>query len=485
MRDRLLRNQRDFYREAVDVARALPAKAYVFGSTEYRTRTQALVEVLLRHRIRVHRLGGAVAIDGETFEPGEAFIVPTAQPQVRLIKAIMERVTEFGDSLFYDVSTWTLPLAFGVPHGEVRRDPGNLLGSEVTEMVADGGRVVAGEASVAYAFEWGRYFSGRALLRLQQSGVAARVAMAPFTSSTGGVVREFPSGTVIVPVTSRDGSGPDAAELAGLMQTIASEDHLEVFPLRTGLTPGGIDLGSGSARGLQEPRVALLAGSGTSSNKVGEIWFLLNERMGVPVSLLEVSRVGRADLSRYNTIIMTGYSSGLSDDATNDLVGWIRGGGLLVAVGGSSASWVVRQELVSQAMKETPSVGDGETPYADRGDLSGAQFLSGAIFEARLDTTHPLAFGHPERVAFFKTNRNFLELSDRPGINVSRFEESALLSGYVSDSINALVANSANVVAARAGGGRVILFTEDLSFRGFWYGTDGLLVNAVFFGRIF
>ena len=38
------------------------------------------------------------------FEPGKAVLISVDQPQSRFIKAIMEKVTSFKDSLLYDVS---------------------------------------------------------------------------------------------------------------------------------------------------------------------------------------------------------------------------------------------------------------------------------------------------------------------------------------------------------------------------------------------
>ena len=35
----------------------------------------------------------------------------------------------------------------------------------------------------------------------------------------------------------------------------------------------------------------------------------------------------------------------------------------------------------------------------------------------------------------------------------------------------------------RQGRGRVMVFTDNTNFRAFWYGTNKLLMNAVFFGN--
>jgi len=36
---------------------------------------------------------------------------------------------------------------------------------------------------------------------------------------------------------------------------------------------------------------------------------------------------------------------------------------------------------------------------------------------------------------------------------------------------------------AKLGKGKVIVFTDNTNFRAFWYGTNKLLMNAIFFGK--
>jgi hypothetical protein len=123
--------------------------------------------------------------------------------------------------------------------------------------------------------------------------------------------------------------------------------------------------------------------------------------------------------------------------------------------------------------------------YADVRTARGAQVVGGAIFEATLDTTHPLAFGHPERLALFKNNTLGFAPSDQAGTNVARYTAMPLLSGYASASNLDRIGGGAAIVGQRLGRGRVVLFDFDPNFRAFWWGTQGLFLNAVFFGGAF
>ena len=59
------------------------------------------------------------------------------------------------------------------------------------------------------------------------------------------------------------------------------------------------------------------------------------------------------------------------------------------------------------------------------------------------------------------------------------------MSGYISNKMNEEIKNSASIIARKVGSGSVILFADNPHFRAFWYGTEGLLLNAVFFGLSF
>ena len=167
LRERLLRHARQFYAER-------PSRgAYLIALDEHRTRAQALAQALARSRVQIHPLAEDVREGGRTFRAGQAYVVPLDQPQGRLVRAAMERTLSYTDSLFYDVSAWTFPLAYGAVTAEVDRQPRM---SAPVEPAFDGGRVVGGRAPVAYLVPWTRYFAPRTLRRLQDAGVRVRLA---------------------------------------------------------------------------------------------------------------------------------------------------------------------------------------------------------------------------------------------------------------------------------------------------------------------
>ena len=482
MRTRLLRYQRDFYREVPAVVRANPVKAYVISLERGRTRAQELVRLLRRHRIRVHALAKAVTVGGQAFRPGEAYIIPMDQPQTRLIKSSMERVSTFQDSLFYDVSTWTLPLAFDVDTAELRSLTADMMGEESLEPLMDGGARVGGTSSYAYLIPWNRYYAPRALYKLMDAGYRPRLTHKPFSLTINGVSTTFERGTLVVPVVSRAGEAP-RRNLEALLDRVVAEDFVQVYAVNSGLTSGGPDLGGNSTATLALPQIALLTGSGASSGDTGEAWHLMSERFRLPVSQLDVDRVGGADLDRYNTLILAGgFYGGLPADKIKS---WVRGGGRLIALG-SATGWAVREglaELEEKAMN-LDSLLQG-VPYDRISDTRGAQVIGGSIFAASIDRTHPLGYGLSDTLPLFRDSNTFYHPSKVPGANVGVYTEDPILSGYSSKEQQARAPGSSAVVALRMGQGKVILIHDNPNFRAFWYGSNQLFMNAIFLGGVF
>ncbi len=79
---------------------------------------------------------------------------------------------------------------------------------------------------------------------------------------------------------------------------------------------------------LRKPEIALVVGDGITATDAGELWHLFDVRFNIPVTLITVDAVNRANLSRYNTIILppTQGSPGISDK----LKPWVQNGGVLI-----------------------------------------------------------------------------------------------------------------------------------------------------------
>ncbi|MCG8457995.1 MAG: hypothetical protein MI919_17095 [Holophagales bacterium] len=492
----LLEYQRDFYAEALAEGQADSRRAFVFGDGADRERTLHLVELLRRHGIEVRRLADAVSVEGTRFEPGTAFLVPLAQRQYRLVRSLFETVKEFEDRTFYDVSTWTLPLAFGLPSAPLgAAGEGTLSGALVDDVEWPAGAFPSTDSAAAYAFDWSSYHAPRALRRLLDAELKVRVAKEPFTARTSAGERAFARGTILIPTGIQDAGTPDVAQL---LATVAREEGVDVHALVSGLTPEGIDLGSPNAHPLERPRVAVLVDGYTRAYDAGEAWHLLDHRFGVETTLLETDHLSAESLDRYSHLVLVNGATSLWNDDTAETVrSWVRRGGVVLAQG-RSAAWAGEHLVGTEkddgkkddgkkdnGEKEDGDDRDERRPYASFPEDAALQLLSGTIFEVELDLTHPLAFGYTrERLPVFRTDRSVLEAGDDPYSKVAMYSQEPWLSGYVSPENVERLRGTPAMVADRLGRGSVIRLADNPNFRAFWYGTSKLFLNSIFFGQI-
>ena len=496
----LLEHQRDFFRGALASAEESGPAAYVFHVDGDRGRAHRVLDLLLRHEIEVYGTVEDIALDGRAYLSGASWLVSLEQPQTTLVRSFFEKVTEFNDSVFYDVSAWTLPLAFGAEYdllegGAYRQD---MLGAPVTDASLEPGRfgdAGANDVVYAYAFSWDGYFAPRALNRLQRAGARTRAAVRPFVAETAGGTQSFEPGAIVVPVGRAGEPGANAGvDLEGLLAEAAAADGVDVHRLISGRAAAGIDLGSPSLRPLVVPRPLLVTGSGASSYRVGEAWHLLDERFGVEASLVDLAALGDVDLDRYTHVVLAlggGRFGGAAPRAEirDRLQAWVRGGGAVVAIGPASR-WASdellgREGAGEEAEADAEDVDTSEASerrrYADYRDQRAEQLMAGTIVGVELDLTHPLAYGYrrPD-LAVIRTGEMVLPPGSDPFENVALYRDPPRLSGWISPENERRLAGKPAVIASRMGRGVVIQLLDDPNFRAYFYGSNRLFLNAIF-----
>lgn len=498
LRGRLHAMQRAFPAETAALAAQSPVRAWVFGDDGDPARAWSLLDVLLRHRIEVRPLAAAVSLGGQEFRPGAAWVVPAEQPQFRLAQEIFGRRTKFEDNVFYDVSGWTLPLAYNLPCAESAQPVAGGAPLAATPAFP-AGRLVGGHAGYAYLLDWSGYFAPRALQRLHRAGILVKGLTAPLEAvAADGTRAAFGPGAVLIPV----GLQPDKAELiARTVDTIVREDAVAVHGFGTGLTPQGVDFGSPSFVTLPAPRVALFVGEGVDPHDAGAAWHVLDQRVGLTPTLLDIERLARPSFARYNVVVLPdGRYDDLGAPVVAALKEFVRGGGTLVVMG-RAGPWAARQELAAleygtagaaRAAASAPASAAApaaETaprrhPYGSGPDREALRLVAGAIFAASVDVTHPLGYGFSgDRLALCRKNTLVLKPAKSPYETPVVYAAQPLLSGYASEANQAAIAQSAAAVALPSGRGVVVALNDDPNFRGFWYGGNRLFFNAVFFGR--
>jgi len=481
----MLKFQRDFFKEVEKEAAAYPVKAFVIGDQYDQTRTQVFVQMLLRHQVDIFNLKQDYNADGKQFKAGKAFVIPASQQQFKIIKTVFEKTFDYKDSLFYDVTAWTMSLAFGMPTAELKAGYDQLLGAKVINAVPLSMPLMSlSSNATAYAFRWDDYNAPKVLYRLQSKGLKAKVATQRFKMMVDGKEESFEYGTILIPAATQTVKGEDLAKLIG---NEAAGTGVEVYALPTGLAGGGIDLGSASFNNVKQPKVMMFGGTGTSATDVGEIWHLIDIRYQMPVSIVDVDRFNSINADKYNVIIMpSGSYNNLNKSAQDKLREWVSAGGTLVATE-DATRWLSTNGFTRVIFKNSGEKRDStlQLPYYLRSDEMRAKDMAGSLFEARLDLTHPIAYGYRDpSVTIFKSNTLFMDQNNSPYDSPVMYTENPLQSGYLYRGYKEVVKKTAAINIDGVGRGKIISMVDNLNFRAFWLGTSKMFMNAVFFGDI-
>ena len=467
MREDILKYQHDFYKNARAEALKENGKAIVFGNEKDAASTYHLAEILKRHQITINEVKSDFTSNGKKFKKGYSFIIPKNQKNARLIQAMFEKRTSFQDSLFYDISAWTFPLAFNLDYDE-NVSTANI-GNEVTDLQLKTGTVTS-KSNYGYVMQWHEYYSPKALNTILNANIRAKVAMSTF--KLNGTTYDY--GTILIPVQNQSKS---AEELYAFLTEVAKESHLQIDAVSTGLTDG-VDLGSRQFRTITTPKVAMIVGEGVSPYDAGEIWHLFDQRYNMTLTKLDTESLTRTDLSRYNTIILP--SANLSGSAAEKLKAWVGDGGTLIGFE-NTVRWLSSNEFIKLDIKKL-ELKAKHISFEQKGDFSGAQLISGAIFETKLDRSHPIAFGYKnETLPLFRGNSIFINADKQSYNNPIQYTKNPLLSGYISKRNLDSLANTVPFQVQRLKRGKVVAFTDNTNFRAFWYGTNKLMMNAIFF----
>lgn len=487
MKDELLQYQRDFSRETAELAAEDDIRAYVFSSPGDDARAYHAIDILNRHQIQVNRLAEDVVIDDMLYPAEDSYIVRTGQPQYRMVKALFEMITEFEDETFYDVSAWTLPLAFDFDFSPLsaRELRGNLLGELIS---AEFPAVPAPTtASYAYLFDWSNYYAPRALYRLIDAGVLPKVATQPITISSNGETVSLPAGAILVPLGWQGGDLSDN-EIHALMGMIAEENGIEVYPVDSGRTPQtGMDLGSRNFASIPLPKVLLLVGEGVASYDAGEVWHHLDARMDIPVHMVDKRDLDGLDLHKYTHLVLVGGNHGDLESVKDNIDDWVLNGGTLVGIR-QGARWA-HDNILYQSASVSSSDHNSEIErfdYSEKNGIEAQDVIGGAIFAGDLDITHPIGFGIANR--YIASQRNTLIAFDppeNPWATLIEIPENALLSGFASSENQEALAGKAMAIAERRGRGSIILFADNPNFRAYFFGTNKLFTNSLFFSLAF
>ena len=407
-REARLRDFYDFKRSAIEEGKTGRVRRFVVLPGRDPGRAAELVENLLRAGVevrratapfrsaRAHDYTGKDSPASSRDFPAGAYVVDLAQPQKRIAKALLEVHTPLDPAFereqlarfarnerrgrgglkeeygFYDVTAWSLPLAFGVEafwtedDAEVQGTPERLppppmAGSQTTagnvvtiteafltpsvlgSAIAPAGRVT-GRAQIAYVIPYESNGAASLVFRLLREGFKLAVSTKPL--SAGG--REWPRGTVVARVSRN----PET--LHERISLLARTTGVEVTAVGTGFPETGeTGVGSETVVSLRRPKIIVAADEPVSTTGYGAMWWTF-DRMGVDFTPMTIDAIKRTRLDDYNVIILPDGSAGryfaaFGKDGVETLRGWVGRGGTLVLVKGAAVFGALKDVNLTSA----------------------------------------------------------------------------------------------------------------------------------------
>ncbi|MBV9987109.1 MAG: zinc carboxypeptidase [Chitinophagaceae bacterium] len=449
-------------------------KTYVLTSKD-ENKIRAVVDLLEKNGIEYGTLSNKAfrginyntGKDDAYADEGYHVAVSAFQPKSVLAKVLLEPKTIVTDSNTYDITAWAVPYAYGVKGYAVKEKLDVNKGWPAAPAVA------AVSSNYGMLIPYHSFNAAKLIAYLLKHDVKVRFAEKPF--SYGG--KTYDRGTLIILKTGNPSNWNQLANEA------ARTFNIQPVAVETGFMEKGADFGSPDVKVITPFKVALLTGEQVSSGGAGEVWHYFEQQLDYPVTLINATDIGRANLKNYQVLIMpSGGYRGFSDKATTDkLKDFVRGGGKIIAIdnavttlAGADMGLKAREDK-SEDKSEYASL----KKYGDRENLSLTNTIPGAIYKLELDNTHPLAFGYPDYYFTLKQDETVYDFL-KDGWNVGVMKKDAYVTGFTGIKVKSRLKDGVIFGVQDLGGGNIIYFAEDPLFRNFWENGKLLFANAVF-----
>ena len=433
---------------------------------------KALTHLLEKHQITYGRGKGSL-VSGYDYRTQtqkrikadeNSLIIPAGQVKNKLIHVLLEPNTKLNDSITYDITAWSLPFAYDVNALlSTKKVPFSKTESLYTPNPIS-------KDAYAYVMDYQGFASQKALAALLDRGMTVRTSYSDF--KVNGV--SFHAGASILLAAENTNLENELAEISEEFEV----DFKEVY---TGFVDSGKDFGSPSVTKTKAVKVALFKGEGISSYNFGEWWYFLENDLNYPVTVLNTEYLRYYDLAYYDVLIMPdGNYRNFDDNTLNTIEKWISSGGKLIAQSGALGALNRQGSFNIKSKERDRSSTDPLLPYELQEREGIKNYITGAIFKTKVDTTHPVGYGYDSNYYGLKLNSNAYELL--PSGNLASFEaDTTPIAGFAGSNTLEPLSKSLFIGAENHGRGNVIYFTDNPVFRGFWYGAKRFVANAIFF----
>ena len=101
----------------------------------------------------------------------------------------------------------------------------------------------------------------------------------------------------------------------------------------------------------------MIIGNGTRSYEAGEVWHLLDTRVGMPITKIHQYRFSKLDLDQYNTLVLVSGTYEWNESMVTKLKNWTAKGNTIVAIGTANKALIkhkiIKEKLITKKKDST------------------------------------------------------------------------------------------------------------------------------------
>lgn len=451
-------------------------KSYVLDGNS--DNISALKELLSKHKIAygsptVNSVKGfnyQTGINGSMSVSENSLVVSTNQSKGTLVKVLFEPNAKLSDSLTYDITAWSLPYAYGLKGIATT----SLVSSKEVDQPQDS-KENLGAGHYAYISNWDSMKDARFLADLLKTGIRVRKANHPFSIAG----KSFARGSLVITT----GDNQNKTDFIAQLTKISQKHHQELTASDTGFVDSGKDFGSSYVQMVTKPKIAILSGKPTSTLRFGEIWHFFEQQLHYPLTVIDSDYMNKVDIKDYQILILPGgnYAKFFNGQQLGKLKEWVKAGGKIVAMGGSidgiageKGFGIKKKEVKKDSTKNKPK------PHKNTRRERIKSAITGAIFKAKVDPTHPLAYGYGTDYFTLKLgSKSYDYLKSGNAVYLDGAGQKPV-SGFAGSEALKRVGNSLLYGVEQHGKGQVIYMVDNPLFRGFWENGKLFFANALF-----
>ena len=474
----LVENFREYYRRTSTQPQG-QYKSFVIRSSNDPNKVNKLCKLLDLHHIS-YGLAGANMNSVKAFDyvsgkestvsiNAKDLVISAFQTKSVLVQVLFEPESRLSDSVTYDITAWSLPFAHGLEAYALkdRLEPKTAYEPyKAPEMMV---------AALPYAWFVRRHsFNDVQLLSaLLQKGVRVRTATKTFQMGE----QSFDPGTFVI---SRIDNRHVANELDGVMKSLAGQHNVSLHPVFSGMADKGYDLGSDAFAVINQPEVAIVYGEEADNNSYGHTWFYFERELGYPITPIPLDKLHRVRMGEFTTLIFADGSYNLSERQMEIIENWVKEGGRLIVFDGAVRAFADQEGFALKTKEITKDTLSATRPFISRERASASDQLPGAIVKAKVDNSHPLAYGLPAHYHSLKASTQIYQTPTDAEAPIY-LEENFQSYGFIGSKVKPRLKKSPIAVVQQMGSGQVVYFVDNPLFRCFWEQGKLLFANAVFY----